>query len=125
MSKILLLVFGICVIVTLADPETSELFNRLPRTNRNEDKCYDENGRPQVCLGYFYISRLNPRCFYPNYFSDLMFRYESRFIYSFVSMIFNIFPSLFHPIVVVCCYYSDPRLDRLIRSMRILYYSPL
>lgn len=44
---LLLLLVGSCA---LADPEPSdELFNRLQPKNRNEDKCYDENGRPQVC----------------------------------------------------------------------------
>lgn len=45
-----LLLVGSCVV--LADPEadpSEELFNRLQQPkNRNEDKCYDENGRPQV-----------------------------------------------------------------------------
>lgn len=53
----LLSLVGSCVV--LADPEadpSEELFSRLqlPK-NRNEDKCYDENGRPQVrpdCLCY-------------------------------------------------------------------------
>lgn len=44
-----LLVAASCVV--LADPEadpSEELFNRLQPKNRNEDKCYDENGKPQV-----------------------------------------------------------------------------
>lgn len=56
-----LLLVGSCVV--LADPEADtaaeELFSRLqlPK-NRNEDKCYDENGRPQVrpdCLHCLYV----------------------------------------------------------------------
>jgi len=52
----LLSLVGICVV--LADPKadpSEELFNRLqlPK-NRNEDKCYDENGRPQVRLDCLY-----------------------------------------------------------------------
>jgi hypothetical protein len=46
---LLFLIAGSCIV--LADPEadpSEELFNRLQPKNRNEDKCYDENGKPQV-----------------------------------------------------------------------------
>lgn len=34
----------------LANPEPSEeLFSRLQPRTRKEDKCYDENSKPQVC----------------------------------------------------------------------------
>lgn len=50
----LLMLVECCVV--LADPEadpSEELFNRLPK-NRNEDKCYDENSKPQVRLNCLY-----------------------------------------------------------------------
>lgn len=56
---VLLLLVGSYVV--LADPEpdpSEELFNRLQLSkNRNDDKCYDENDKPQVrldCLYYLY-----------------------------------------------------------------------
>lgn len=67
----LLLLVGSCIV--LADPEaepSEELFNRLqlPK-HRKEDKCYDENGRPQVSLDYLYYlhalsnRKVVPACF--------------------------------------------------------------
>lgn len=49
--------------VVLADPEadpSEELFNRLQQPkNRNEDKCYDENDRPQRCIPPFENAAFN------------------------------------------------------------------
>jgi len=56
---LLFLIAGSCIV--LADPEadpSEELFNRLQPKNRNEDKCYDENGKPQVWITYIGYIRI-------------------------------------------------------------------
>ncbi|KAH0945533.1 hypothetical protein HN011_010340 [Eciton burchellii] len=57
---LLFLIAGSCIV--LADPEadpSEELFNRLQPKNRNEDKCYDENGKPQRCIPPFENAAFN------------------------------------------------------------------
>ena len=43
------MLIAICLVTVFAEPESSpdELYSRFPK-NRDEDKCYDDNGRPQV-----------------------------------------------------------------------------
>lgn len=47
--KKMLMLIAICLVTVFAEPESSpdELYSRFPK-NRDEDKCYDDNGRPQV-----------------------------------------------------------------------------
>lgn len=52
----MLMLIAISLVVVLADPEPSdELYSRFPK-NREEDKCYDDNGKPQVCALFIIIN---------------------------------------------------------------------
>ncbi|XP_012279283.1 laminin subunit gamma-1 [Orussus abietinus] len=46
------------LIGTQASQDSDEQFNRIPK-NRDEDKCYDDNGRPQRCIPPFENAAFN------------------------------------------------------------------
>lgn len=54
-KKILILI-AICLVAVFAEPDPlDELFYSRFSKNRDEDKCYDDNGRPQVRNFMYYI----------------------------------------------------------------------
>ncbi|XP_014601707.1 PREDICTED: laminin subunit gamma-1 isoform X1 [Polistes canadensis] len=54
------LFIGTTCFVVLADPDPSdELYTRWPPTNRDEDKCYDPEGKPQRCIPPFENAAFN------------------------------------------------------------------
>ena len=55
----MLMLIAISLVVVLADPEPSdELYSRFPK-NREEDKCYDDNSKPQRCIPPFENAAFN------------------------------------------------------------------
>ncbi|XP_076636198.1 laminin subunit gamma-1 isoform X1 [Colletes latitarsis] len=57
--KRMLILVAISLVVVLADPEPSdELYSRFQK-NRDEDKCYDDTGKPQRCIPPFENAAFN------------------------------------------------------------------
>ncbi|XP_033323034.2 laminin subunit gamma-1 isoform X1 [Megalopta genalis] len=56
--KKILAVLVISMVVVLAEPDPAEEYSRFAY-NRDEDKCYDDNGRPQRCIPPFENAAFN------------------------------------------------------------------